>query len=797
MPITILNRSYYRADKPFVSGSPATNRLNAIIGNVLNDFTMILQFDWNFNILSSTTNIITLNASVGSTTQVNLLTGNFMAEGYASGQAVTFNITTQTGGNQTTTTINANIISITPTSLVVDADLGTAVRQFPDQSAGPENVEVEIVNTASPQGFEFRYNLASNNNINSASSFIDTEQTKFIYDGLDTIGVGVDFDMISVGNQSGMAINSVVGQKNAANRLTLTVEFTVTGALEGSLFTTADSIGDFLDVRLLPDFNNPNIYLSPDSANLLGNVGRFNENFNGGLNVYESDSFALTAGGNAATAIDFSQQTAFTALINTNGAAFDNDTNISFRAFYAPMLTTDFKNVPLPNTNNLLKSPRAFNHVITPASPPTQTLLGLENSEGARLDISQINATIVGTQLQITGTFIPNANFTTMISNRMQGNRRLVVLASISDDSLDSNSSNISNTILFDGQMEINPILGTELTEFREVLFDHDNNNITSVSIPNTTTGDDLLYNAFFTLDKNITYLGLNTRIYMYNSTTNEEFTLEETFFNFSNVPLINGIYEVNESSSRPFLLPDTFNRKRITLTRNAPLDSPTKFGVELNYGFLNDWRFWEELTTVNNDFFDLSMHFNGRNRNWQRFSADPNWEIRLGVFPRRENNIEDFHNYTFLIRPYNDEPKVTRTTTYALQDGTAVSSLIANELIRVTEVLQWNQNWDQEWFEVVAQRVENQRVGYMSSVLDAEPISQGILEPITGDTNINVVINGNTATLQYNINLLSLSDTQLNLEVRAFSFETPTDGIQFEDGYFVEFEDGDFAQFE
>ena len=786
MPINIQSRGYYRQDLP-------ANKINALIGNVGDDFRLEIGFDWNFNVQSNQTNLIQLYAQVLGSTQIELLNGNFINEGYYVGQSISVDVSRVVAGTPSTVTTPTVITAVTPNSIQVPAVLTTSDELYPSISGGipanEENVSVVITNTSVPEGFDIQYNLPSNSNINTPNSVIDGEQTRLSYSGIDTIPLNTLFDLIQLGNKSGMSIYGATGQKVSVNKVVVDIRFKVTGHIDQTLFAAANCLGDFFNVKLYPQYNNPNVFISSEPANLLGNTGRFGENLNGGSTIYSLSSLSLSVGSSIVSTVDQGQTTSFNIKLSQGGATFTNSTTCRFEAFYYPLDIADYKNNSLSNAQNLMCTPFEYGQIIETTDAPTGTILGAENLDGARIDVNLLDTSINAAEMIVTGDLIPNAAFTSFINGKIVGNRRIVIYVSIGNSTLAANLSDRTNILVFDGQMEVAPIEGIKIPSVNQSLLDHNDNVITNSEDPNTTTGDDLLYNATFLATKDTVYEGVRTRVFAKKFPSGQEFDLEDHFFSFQNVPYVNGVHEPNLSVNRQFLLPSTFNRNKNALTRNSSLDTLTEYGLEINYGFLNDWRYWLAQPGISSDFFNALQANNGLNKDWQHYDSNASWYIYIGLYLRK-NGVDDFNLLRFKIRPYDDDPTVSRSTVYQTANGTVTTSLISGGIMTVTDTLSWNQPFSSEWFEVNISQEENQRIGYLSSVLNADTISQGILQPITGTSKIDVTLAGNTAILKYNVNLLSLNANNLVLEVRAFSREN--DDAIFGNDDKIEFGNGD-----
>ncbi len=308
--------------------------------------------------------------------------------------------------------------------------------------------------------------------------------------------------------------------------------------------------------------------------------------------------------------------------------------------------------------------------------------------------------------------------------------------------------------------------------------------------MPQTTTEDDVLYRSDFLLVDGLEYEGIRTRIYAYNATTEEEFTLESNFFSFSNVPFVNNQYNTNQTVNRNFNLPPTTDRNVIELVRKANLDVAGKYGYQLRYGFLNDWRYWMADNNVDNDFYDPTEPQDGKNKNWQRFSESADWELRIAYYTRL-NGVDDFQIYPFGIRTYEDDLDVTTVETITVNSSSQVAtSLLNNEEHTYEAVLTWTENYLNPWAEVTIEDFESGNRYVISSVLDQGNINSNPLKPITGQTKLDLQVTANVATLTCLIDTNQVDVSKVCISARIYSQEIE-DGKRMTDNTIKEMTDG------
>ena len=387
-------------------------------------------------------------------------------------------------------------------------------------------------------------------------------------------------------------------------------------------------------------------------------------------------------------------------------------------------------------------------------------------NDGVQWSFKNLKFTIVGTIVNITGDIIPAPENQAFFDNLDDQEKKHTLWVSPWRFDVDNNQQLRTSVKLYDKDIISAPKVGDPI-DFESYSFkDHALLDLPSAT---TTTEDDVLYTFDFRLPKNQIYNGFRTEIQMYNSLTSEFFTLEAFFTGFNNVPFINGVYELNNSIPRNFNLPPTTDRKEITLKRLNVLDTVTDYGLRLEYGFLNLWRYWELLNNVNTDFFDLNEPNNGYNKNWQRYSSEAGWTIRMANYMIKDDT-EDFYFSNFSIRDYEDEDVTTVCTYTDLNTGQNPNVLLSDTIIEVKAVLTWNSgvfDASQLWGEATIEDFEGGNRWVLSSYLNQGNIGNNPLKPSDGLLKLDLDIVGNVATFTYNIDTSILLSEKVSISHR------------------------------
>ncbi len=659
--------------------------------------------------------------------------------------------------------------------------------QYPDPTTFPNPAlgiaGLSVFSTDVSEQIDFFFNLSPNTS-NTVESVIDNEVNKFSISGTALTGLvpAGTAPMVQQGNQSGGLIKNVAlefqGIFDDYFRYKVTFKFWDWGVIqdgvaEPSYYNGTENLKPVIKLDALAQIGNSNGILTSTTALEDANTGGYDENYNQGVDNYIVQSISwLDYLGNPISAMDYSNWCSFTAIVtapNQSQVTSEYYLGLVFR----PEDTTIYKNLPESIGNNLLlNAPEvAFPHSLIPDGA---THLGYANSNGVQIDFTGIHFELSGSTLTIKANVEPNAAAKAYFDSIPDGGRKITLWASMGSDAALVPSSDRVSKKLFDEDCIDAPTLGIEYPYVVDkIITDHGLRDITN-AVTVITTEDDVLYESTFRLEEGIEYEGVRTRIYMKNDTTNEEFDLEDTFFSFASTPFVGGIYQFAETINRGFGLPPSSDRNLIKLERNALVDIVNFYGMKLDYGFLSRWEYWLAQNNVDNDFYDVNLPNNGKNKNWQTYSADPDWQLMISYYVRKDG-VDDYVDQDIDVRPYDDED-VTTVVTYTRSDGSNPTSLVSNEVFEVEAVLTWNTGlFDalDNWEEVTVEDFESGNRWVLSSLLDQGNVNANPLKPIIGATKLDVSIVGNVATLKYLIDTNVIGANSVSLGYRIFSNES------------------------
>jgi len=670
-----------------------------------------------------------------------------------------------------------------------------------------------IRKTSRPEEIELFFNLAQNGSSNQAS-VVNGQVNRFKHI-LPTTSNFSPVQMTQLNNPSGSYFKEVYIEQT--QDLGATTEWKINykfmqwgfvedGYTEPDYYDASDCLAPIGLIKVFANAGNQNGVLEKETSNNIGNTGGFDESLNGGANLFTKQSMEFyDSFGNVIDGIDYSGECTFKAVVATpNGQTPGSLHGCNLGLVYRPDDSDVYSNSTFSLGSTLMvNAPETLFLIDGSVDSNTYTGETSPANNNAGFDFSDISMTNVGTTVEIEGKITPTSGANSYFSAIPDGSRKMTMWLSIGNGQSDLvlNRPNIDDKvslILFDGDTIDAPIVGVQIPNvLTEELYDHGGNLITDNSVDNTTTEDDVLYVSDFLLPIDTAYSGMRMKISAYNSTNDDEFTLENYYISFDGLVVQNDIIQVNETISRNFNLPPSTDRNHISIFRKDSLDTAGYAGYQLQYGFLNDWRYWLSQSNVNSDFYNISEPNNGYNKNWQNFYSG-DWLLRLSYFTEL-NGVEDYNYYPFKIRPYEDDIDVTTSTTFTvLSSGVNPTQLVDNELIQIQVVFTWNQLFADEWVEFTVEDYESGNRWVISSYLDQGNVSSNPLKPISGNTKIDVSGTGtNVLTCKANIDTSIISSNTVSLSYRVYSSPNDSGGVDVltakfkEDGTIKVKEDG------
>lgn len=728
------------------------------------------QFELKNNYYKGSGNSNTITA-LGTT--LTIQSGNWMDFGFAVGDSITITFTSYLAGNSGVKTYTKTVTYINGNIMYIDTALASPFTNLVFPTSG-QVAGMAVSANKLPATVEFTFNLCKNGT-QAENSVIDSELNRFTYNSVASMAVNDVVNMVQLGNKSGGMITNVQLRRLADTtagvftykNFRVTYSFLQWGIYEdANLYGAGDCLVPFIKAKTYPLAGNPNGAQTDTNGAKEANTGYFGENYNGGSNPYVFNSISWTdANGDPIDQMDYSGESNFTATI-TAPNQLDGSSNYRIGLAFRPQTDDLYKNIPTSAFNNLMVNAPDVNFQHS-ASPSVTVYSGNTNADGARFDLTNLKFSHSAGTLTVSGTVQPNGSCQAFFDELTDGERNMVMWVQVSNYTTSGTTNDEVNVLIYNDDCYDAPTLGVQIPNIvSETLYDHAGQDITNSATPNTTTEDDVLYEAIVQLYNGVTYESISVGISARNSVSGDTFELERITIPFTNVPFVGGQYQLNETIARGFNLPPSTDRNAVRVTLDPTNDGVGSYGVKIEYGFLNRWEYWLAQTGVSDDFFVLADPNNGQNKEWQHYNSG-NWQTFVDMYTV-SNDVEDFNHFLFKIRSYEDDPTVTCDVTFTAPDGTTPTNLLNNTLHEVAALFTWTGTFTNPWVEVTIEDFESGNRWVMSSELDQGGIAQNPLKPVTGETAIKLTNGGNTllAELLVDTNLVAASNVSMSFRV-------------------------------
>lgn len=700
--------------------------------------------------------------------------------GIVAGDTIGGNLSWNDGnGNSGNTTFN-NVVSYTDGSILYFESNPTPL---PPNGVG--YFYGEIVVFKFPEGFELYWNISDSENP-GRYSLIDGEPTRFKIDNVQFYPEnGLIEYMERLGNKSGntltdVGVRRISGYETASSFYEISVNFSYPNFLQSEVFEGDLTVSPYMEIKALAQFNNPNAFVQT-KYKPIGNVGYFDENFNGGEKRFSRLLLSWSdISGNPIPDMSFSAPSVFTAYIKGN---FTSDSWFNIGWFWKPVNTEDYKNLPTAADDNVIFA--TSSNDMQPGND--YSFSGFTHPSGARMQIFNLGFTVITADTAlIIGTTNPNFAFTNFFADR-PGDRNFRLFGKFESPQYnnDWNSSDSINVTIEDGSMiEVETPLGAYPID-SYTFYDHAQYEIPE---PNVFTEDDLAFEGLFKLGKNVDIESIKGSIVVYKGF--DKFELEQHTFDLTQLPFINGVKPLNLSVTRPFNIPIECKAKYIKLENAPEPDQETSddYRVKFSYGFLCRWEYWLSQLNASDDFFDT------KNKDWQHYQ-DQGWAIKF-VLNINTPEGEYSNGFPITIKTYDDS-EITTTIEFFRMNGDLVNTPMDGEitLVRATHVLPSGYDFiGNGWANIRVEEFEGS-INWLLSSLELTLDPGNPLKPKEGEFGVSMVqVADDTFVNECLFDKSKMSGSKLSFSARLESETNPeiVEKFVFDDGSPILDDEGD-----
>lgn len=706
--------------------------------------------------------------------------GSFLDDGFVVGKVAAWLTTVDIGGGPVNYIGTGTITLLTPTRMRVSLLTGgfPPAFNYPFTDGTNTTTGLQLSTTDNVDGLVLNYNLIANSDVSSASinSLIDGTTPRFEATGINPTDLVTVVPIESTGFNSGHSVFNAsivgLGKTGYTQSFKVTIDFQIIPLFDDltdfqnntapSFLFDNDSLTDVFELSFLPEINNPNVFIKTDSTETAqdGNIGWFDENFNGGVNNYSvvGTSYTNTDGLNVSS-ISKDEPTNFRIVLNQTGATATSEYKIGF--FTIPFEKELIQDNEKTNYENLLLND--LNQTVN-QSTAQFTNVGFQNASGAGMDIRFDSVSNVGSEVYINGQFQPNSEFSDYFDTIVSSNWNYGLYVSLADETLTTNTSDRVSLLCDFNQLIEQPItfvLGDISTDFLNHAQD-----ILSIGVENYlgSVEDEVLTQSLMYLDtaKNESVDKITFIVEGFNTVDGETFECERYELETSGFPLdADGVQLFSVDTTRGFQMAEGVEKNWIQIERDQTQDTGTKKGYWVRYALRPRWEYWVENSLVSDDLIDGTRPFNGKNQNWARLDSFLNdWKMRFSIQTElnsdgellNTNNSMNIYSRTYeesdvwdgSINHWNESKSVDLYTGLNA-DGIRTNAILDTESTLIEADFDLEDTMDDvgdiaDYYGVIRLEIYEQGgimgIEMISTILDNV---DGILKPVSGSTECKI----------------------------------------------------------
>lgn len=497
------------------------------------------------------------------------------------------------------------------------------------------------------------YNLVPNSTIEAGNllSIIDSTPFEATILGIGAMAIDEIQDMTLLNFISGMAVKSMTLKKLTTFSFEIEIEYMVHGFFESAnnymngtvptYFNSEENLGDNFVIEAFAESNNPNIYVAPLSvANIQGNTGWINENYNGLPNEFViNDLILLNELGQYQEAMAYNANTKFKFSISKEDISSWSEVKLQIGFMRMPRLINEISNKETSFLDNCFVSCKAKGDFDNGYFKEGVFNLGYFDGwglDGGMVQITNVLMNVVNGDLDVEFILNPNTIFKNFIESKGDNDRAYLVWISVASDtsdlevsdrvSLDLNKSQLISGVSYSGEY---PYLNVKMVE--HPYSSGQNDQLTSWGLPHDDITAQINIWKDETQDIEFTEVSYGIEAEKMNG---ERFTLESSDLNLSQSIIdSNDIQQIETISSRGFKLASDNEKNIVSLQRDSTIDQPQLTGYKGLYGWKNRYEDWIPLSNVSDDFYDIALPNIGYNHDWSRYSQHNDWDVYFVVY--------------------------------------------------------------------------------------------------------------------------------------------------------------------
>lgn len=554
---------------------------------------------------------------------------------------------TNAGSNNGTYTI---VGVIGTTYIRVDASLTAA-----------DHTTATIENTTTINGITYRESLIENTDATNFQSLETGQDQEWTSDEVDATNVAFK-DLVpqggpewQIGSVRIQGLNIVGVQAFRLEISSFIHPFFLAGQINDLLngiappyLRDANSLKNPFEIQLHADLSDPNRVYSITIDDIFGNVGWFDEKFNGDDTNYviAAPTYQLVSDLSSVTTLQLSQATRVTINVqNTTDSPFidhgvdpGNATRFEVNFVHLPQEVSQYTNNGQTLEENFLFD--YADNLAGFATPSNGDKFGTLRQAITNYTVDFVSSSEVNVIFDIDLGATASADL-------LAKAQRYFLLAVNVQDSLLATAVSDRVQLLADVQQFFFTNADPGVLTYGNNFLVHPQNDIDEAQVESCFLPEDIVVARsllqFDVLDNTHLITSVTTQIIAKNTADGRAFVLDSLQVPFDLTNIVSGGQYIEFNQPTQFIIPQDQIRAEINLLRRLDLDSGTVKAYMLQYPFAFRWEYWIANASVDNDFFDAAEPHNGKNQEWNRFNVPVNWGVYLRVITNMQINGEGF----------------------------------------------------------------------------------------------------------------------------------------------------------
>lgn len=516
------------------------------------------------------------------------------------------------------------------------------------------------------KALEFKFGLIENNEPLNYISKVDGHEQKSTVAGLDSVDTVTVFPMVQKGDKSWQFGSLTVkgngigqgnpdlftsGSNNIVQAFTITHEFVISpfmlfdqwddilGKIKPDWLFGGNSLKYVFTVDISAEEKNPNDIFTGSEETILGNVGWFDENFNGNPTNYSFSDLIYTRLDNTiSTGLELTSSITkikFSVFNIVDSPFEDGQTVMVFGFNWAPQDEALYRDI-FAATTQTMDHNFIFDNIVDTLGVGG----GVPRQDGTDLSVIKSISSIFINSTQID--IVVEMELDSEVVNRIAANalQRFMIYFEVADHTTQRSTSDKVQLLIDADDFFIDtsdPDMFLKTLNFME----HPSSDpeTDSIEFLDAKIEDDILAITDLKFDRNtritdeITMNSIRGQI-LARKNTGATFVLDEKAFALTAIeeivdPVFSLIPNPNIDFDRGFKTPADENRGNVKFFRDFAKDlGDGFFNYRFQYPFISRWEAFVALARVSSDFFIPGDPNDGRNHDWTHYDENVDWEL-------------------------------------------------------------------------------------------------------------------------------------------------------------------------